>query len=285
MEIEVKIINSFSIDNAGGNPAGVVLHADSLSSEQKQLIAKEARLSETAFVSRSAEADFKLEFFTPTKQIAHCGHATIATFSYLKSIGIIRGTTSSKETIDGTRKILFEENEAYMEQSAPIFEDVKDKIKILDSLSINDVILDQSFPIVTGNTGNSFLLIGIKHESTLASLKPDFKLIDEISRDLNCIGYYVFALTDGAFDAQTRMFAPTYGINEESATGMAAGPLAGLLYTYGRPKGRYTIGQGNYMSPSSAGRLHVNVNAGPNGITNLMAGGDAYISQTIFIQL
>ncbi|WP_245823732.1 PhzF family phenazine biosynthesis protein [Photobacterium proteolyticum] len=40
-------------------------------------------LSETAFVSQSDVADFKLAFFTPNRRIAHCGHATIATFSCL----------------------------------------------------------------------------------------------------------------------------------------------------------------------------------------------------------
>ena len=52
-----------------------------LSNEQKILIAQKVGLSETAFFSKSTVTDFKLDFFTPTRQIAHCGHATIAAFS------------------------------------------------------------------------------------------------------------------------------------------------------------------------------------------------------------
>jgi PhzF family phenazine biosynthesis protein len=89
MKIEAHIINAFVDGNLGGNPAGVVLNADVLSGSQKLEIASKIGLSETAFVSPSKVADFKLDFFAPTKQIAHCGHATIATFIYLRELGLI----------------------------------------------------------------------------------------------------------------------------------------------------------------------------------------------------
>ena len=104
-EVIIKIVYAFSISGVGGNPAGVVLNADNLSIEEKQRIAGYVGLSEIAFVSKSNQADFKLDFFTPTRQIAHCGHATIATFSYLKKKGFVIGDRSSKETIDGSREI------------------------------------------------------------------------------------------------------------------------------------------------------------------------------------
>ena len=63
MQVNVKILNAFSINNKGGNPAGVVLHSDELATEQKQGIALKLGLSEIAFVSSSAIADFKVEFF------------------------------------------------------------------------------------------------------------------------------------------------------------------------------------------------------------------------------
>ena len=98
--INVQILNAFADNGKGGNPAGVVLNADGLSNDNKIEIAKKVGLSETAFVSKSKTEDFKLDFFTPTKQIAHCGHATVATFSYLKQIGALKSDNSSKETIE-----------------------------------------------------------------------------------------------------------------------------------------------------------------------------------------
>lgn len=118
----VKLIHAFSLNGSGGNPAGVVLEADGLTREQKQAIAAKPGFPETAFVSQSTTADFKLDFFTPIKQIPHCGHATIGTFTYLKRTGVITSDRSSKETIDGTRQILYIDQYAFMEQSAPRFQ-------------------------------------------------------------------------------------------------------------------------------------------------------------------
>ena len=101
MKIKAHIINAFVDGNIGGNPAGVVLNADGLSSGNKLEIASIIGLSETAFVSSSEVADFKLEFFTPTKQIAHCGHVTIATFAYLKELGRVTASRTSKENVNG----------------------------------------------------------------------------------------------------------------------------------------------------------------------------------------
>ena len=60
MEIVVQIINAFIDGESGGNPAGVVLDADEFSAIQKLEIAAKVGLSETAFVSSSKSADFKL---------------------------------------------------------------------------------------------------------------------------------------------------------------------------------------------------------------------------------
>lgn len=62
MQIHVKIVAAFVEDNKGGNPAGVVLDADHLTRDQKINIAARVGLSETAFVSRSDQSDFKLDF-------------------------------------------------------------------------------------------------------------------------------------------------------------------------------------------------------------------------------
>jgi PhzF family phenazine biosynthesis protein len=91
------VVNAFVDNGRGGNPAGVVLNAERFSQAQKQAIAAKVGLSETAFVSPSRTADFKLEFFTPTRQIPHCGHATIATFSSLVQLGLLDGARSSTD--------------------------------------------------------------------------------------------------------------------------------------------------------------------------------------------
>ncbi len=61
--IKVEKVSAFSKEGQGGNPAGVVMDASSLTEENMQAIAKEVGYSETAFVMPSETADFKVSFF------------------------------------------------------------------------------------------------------------------------------------------------------------------------------------------------------------------------------
>ncbi|WP_299775265.1 PhzF family phenazine biosynthesis protein [uncultured Pseudoteredinibacter sp.] len=282
MNIDVSIVNAFVVDGRGGNPAGVVLDADRFSKEQKLEIAAQVGLSETAFVSHSDVADIKLEFFTPTRQIAHCGHATVATFSYLSQQGLLKNSESSKETIDGNRAVKLVSGAAFMEQIAPMFVSVnKDRQEILAALNIAETKLS-SEPLIV-NTGNSFLIAEVDSQGTLEQLNINQEKVEALSEKYDLIGFYIFSRESytGSADATARMFAPRYGIEEESATGMAAGPLACYLYEKKAiDKSEFLIEQGYAMSPASPSQITVKLELHQGSIQSLMAGGHAAVSET-----
>jgi len=289
MEVKIQIINAFIDGESGGNPAGVVLDADKFSSRQKSKIAAKIGLSEIAFVSSSKSADFKLDFYTPTRQIAHCGHATIATFSYLQQLGRIGKPTSSKETIDGNRNIFIDCDMAFMEQLAPSYKEVDHHMESLISflgISVRD-LLSHYKPFIV-NTGNSFLVVPLKDEKAVLSAHPDYGAIQKISEEFDLIGYYIFSQQTKVpgRDAGTRMFAPRYGINEESATGMAAGPLACYLYDkMGINTEVYLIEQGHFMKPPSPSVITVKLNFENGKIAGLIAGGKAKVIKSLTISI
>jgi len=289
LKIQAHIINAFVDGKIGGNPAGVVLDADNLSPEQKLEIASKIGLSETAFVSTSEVADFKLEFFTPTKQIAHCGHATIATFAYLKALGRVTESRTSKETIDGTREIFIDGGMAFMEQVSPKYANAKnEENEILSSLNLASTDLINGLSPVIVNTGNAFLIVPLKNENAVVLIKPDIGAITKLSEKYDLIGYYVFSgdTKDQGRDAGTRMFAPRYGIVEESATGMAAGPLACYLYDkMGINKDVFLIEQGHFMKPPSPSIMSVKLNLEDGKIAGLMAGGKAKVMKSLTISI
>lgn len=282
--ITAHIVSGFVADGKGGNPAGVVLDADGLSDAQMQDITAQIGLSETAFVSSSDEAGFQLDFFTPNRRIAHCGHATIAAFSYLAQIGRVAQGETSKMTVDGLRTIIIKGKQAFMEQTAPKYQSADDwaqaDVSLLDVLRAiglkADDLLDGHAPMLV-NTGNSFVVIPVKNERILADIVPDQDAINVISEKLDLIGFYPFAIpAKGAdTDATTRMFAPRYAIPEESATGMAAGPLACYLHdVLGHPSTQFKIAQGHFMTPASPSLIDVDLDIAGNGtITSLTAGG------------
>jgi PhzF family phenazine biosynthesis protein len=286
----VPIVNAFVDGAVGGNPAGVLLAADELTSEQKLAIAREVGLSETAFVSRSDSAAFKLEFFTPTRQIAHCGHATIATFSLLRERGMVGNGTTSKETIDGIRQIEIEGEFVFMEQRAPTYTELTSAqaASVFDSIGAaqHAVLRDQPPCIV--DTGNRFLLVPLAQESDLARLRPAFAAISAISEELQVIGYHVFARKPAGSErrATARMLAPLYGIDEEAATGMAAGPLACWLYDRaGERQASMLIEQGMFMQPPSPSLLTARLELDAGKIERLFVGGRGKVMSELRIAI
>lgn len=292
--VTAQIVSGFVKDGAGGNPAGVVLDADDLLSEQMQEIARKLGMSETAFVSASDTAGFRLDFFTPNRRIAHCGHATIAAFSYLAQLGRVSEGETSKMTVDGPRKIIIRGTESYMEQLAPRYSApadwaaqgvrLEDVLRAL-GLSADDLIEDVAPRLV--NTGNSFIIVPVRDCDRLAAITPDQSAIETISEALDLIGFYVFAVGTAAADATTRMFAPRYAIPEEAATGMAAGPLACFLYdVMAVRKSRFDIAQGDFMDPPSPSRIYVDLERDAHGtITGLLAGGRGETLREVTVSL
>ncbi|QJQ98840.1 PhzF family phenazine biosynthesis protein [Halomonas sp. PGE1] len=292
MQIDVQIVNAFIDGNAGGNPAGVVVDANALTAAQKLKVARQIGLSETAFVSASVRATIRLEFFTPTRQIAHCGHATIATFSLLRQLGIIGVGRHAKETVDGNRDILVEDGMAFMEQRAPAYAPIEMASdlggRIMASLGLaNAESLGVGAPCVV-NTGNAFLLVPLPDERAVAELSPRLPLVESISDELDLIGYYVFSTETQVKGrhAGARMFAPRFGIAEEAATGMAAGPLACYLHDHlGVAEREMLIEQGRLMQPPSPSVIRVELELADGKISRLMAGGAARVMSTLRVEV
>ena len=286
MRVDVFIVNAFTDNDQGGNSAGVVLNADQLSAPQKLAIAQQVGLSETAFVSSSSVADYKLEFFTPVRQIPHCGHATIATFSFLNQQGYLGEGWFAKETIDGIRRIRLADGRAFMEQTAPRYLGLGDqRATVLASLGLKDSDLLAEPCLV--NTANTFLVLGLKNLNQLSSLVIDLPAISVISERLDLIGYYIFSTGNSlTYDANTRMFAPRYGINEESATGTAAGPLACYLYDKLAVKhDKFIIEQGHFMPRPSPSLIYTELELMNQSIKALLVGGQARLMSEMIVEI
>ncbi|KAM3835234.1 phenazine biosynthesis-like domain-containing protein isoform 3-T3 [Vipera latastei] len=90
MKISIFIIDAFTKQPFGGNPAAVCLLEDELEEGWHQKIAAEMNLSETAFIRKLHPTDdftksscFGLRWFTPTNEVPLCGHATLASAAVL----------------------------------------------------------------------------------------------------------------------------------------------------------------------------------------------------------
>ncbi len=233
-KIEIFQIDAFTKEVFRGNPAGVTF-TDSLNENEKQFIAKEMNLSETAFISHSQKADYKLQWFTPTKEVNLCGHATIASLHYLFGKGIISDNQKiSFETLSGIINCSMENGNYIMQIPTPqLIEFNGCKQEILTALGIINVdVSDLPFILLD----NGYLFITIKSLNALWNIKPDYKMLNEISetkKEFFDIAVFTNETVNKDSSAHLRFFAPFHGIDEDPVTGSACGPLLLVLLKLG----------------------------------------------------
>lgn len=276
MRIKVYTLNAFSKLNNGGNPAGVVLNSDSLSEKEMCVIAKKIGFSETAFVQKSKNADFKIRFFTPNKEVDLCGHATIATFYLLANQDLIKPGNYNQETRAGILNVEVRNDKIiFMSQNPPEFFEIINKGEIAKSLNISEDKIVSELPAQIVSTGLRDILIPINNLKDLNSIKPNFNKIAELSKTHNVIGYHLFTLkTKFGSTAHCRNFAPLCDVYEEAATGTSNGALGCFLFKYGKIKAKNMIFEQGY-SMNKPSEILVSLKTDNQQIVEVKVGGIA----------
>ena len=246
------IVDAFTSQPFGGNPAGVVLlDGDSFPAEELMLqIAAELRYSETAFVKRDSDSQYTVRYFTSKTEVELCGHATIATFSLLYKLQLVKGecichTKAGDLNIRVGEKVL-------MQMATPrIVDTITDSEEIYRAIGVTDY--HSTLPVQIAYSGLPDIMIPLRDVSMLQSLKPDMEAITAITRKYDAVSFHVFAFAGDGHTAHVRDFAPLYDIPEESATGTANAALTHYLQQNGRipSTGDFSFLQGEAMGRPS----------------------------------
>lgn len=292
MKLTIYQVDSFTTTVLEGNPAGVVLDAGGLDDRQMLRIAREMNKSETAFIiDRKGDGyDIEVRFFTPSKEVPICGHATIAAhYVYAKEKGIDKGTIIQKTRAGILPVEIVDENNdkrVIMTQAGIEFGQIidgREREELIKGLRISPDAIDGELPIQIVSTGHSKVMVPIRTKETLDSMEIDPGILAGLSKEIGCNGFYAFT-----FDAREkgilvsgRMFAPAIGINEDPVTGNANGPLGAYLTRYGKiekKKDGYTfeIKQGEAINRK--GYMKVHVFSGENGPELVKISGRACIA-------
>ncbi|MEM1407495.1 MAG: PhzF family phenazine biosynthesis protein [Bacteroidota bacterium] len=207
MTIPVYQVDAFTDELFKGNPAAVCPLEEWLPNDVLQQIAAENNLSETAFFVKK-DVDFELRWFTPTVEVALCGHATLASahvlFEHLEYTqpGIHfhtaeSGTLNVSKSKDGLCMDLPVDNPVEATPPPALFR----------ALGIDET------PCYKGETD---YLIVLQDQLSLDKIKPDFRALAKIEAR----GIIVTAPGEN-HDFVSRFFCPQVGIDEDPVTGSA----------------------------------------------------------------
>ena len=280
--MKIHVVYAFAKDGIGGNPAGVVLCPSPLSSETMQSVAAAAGYSETAFIEVIDNNTQRIRFFAPSKEVALCGHATVASYSWLFQQNHIPQGAHTMLCKAGPQQIIVEEDGSIsMSQNLPTFGPKISPQEVLHALGIQGAQLHPTLPIQVASTGLNKIFVPLRSISDLHSIIPNQEEIARVSMQNNAIGMYCYTReTLHKSTAHCRNFAPVVGIMEDSATGTSAAALSTLLHHFGvfpnQQDLNLTYEQG-YAIDTPA-ELYVRLEQTDGNITAVWVRGFAYFS-------
>lgn len=266
------IVDAFTDQPFGGNPAGVVLlEGDPFPSETLMLqVAAELRYSETAFVRRLSPTEYHVRYFTPKAEVELCGHATIAIFSLLHQMQLAEGECLC-HTLAGDLRIEVGEKVMMQMATPSIVATVDDTDEIYRALGLADYL--PTLPVQIAYSGLPDIMIPISDVAILNGLQPTMEAVAAITQTHKAVSFHMFAFGNDGYTAHVRDFAPLYGVPEESATGTANAALTHYLAVNGviPRQGDFAFLQGEAMGRPSVVATRIAIDG------NIYVGGTAYV--------
>jgi trans-2,3-dihydro-3-hydroxyanthranilate isomerase len=253
-----------------GNQLAVFTDAREIPESQLQRLAKEMNFSETTFVyPPEGDGHIRMRIFTPVKELPFAGHPTLGTAFVLAmpmQLGEIRietqgGIVPVRLEREGAR-IVF----GRMEQPLPTIEPFAAATELQEILGV-----ESQLPVELYDNGVPHVFVTLGSFEEVAALQPDSKRLSS----LGLYGFNCFASV-GA-EVKTRLFIPGAGVDEDAATGSAAGPLALHLVRHGRIGfgEEIVISQGAEIGRPST--LYARVDGSADAIERIEVGGSAVV--------
>jgi trans-2,3-dihydro-3-hydroxyanthranilate isomerase len=253
-----------------GNQLAVFTDARDLTDGDMQALAREMNFSESTFVLPPTVegADVRIRIFTPGNELPFAGHPTLGSAFVLAAplqLPVIRlETLAGIVPVELERegpKIVF----GWMDQPIP----PATPFDAADELCAAIGIESSGLPVEWYDLGPGHVYVELESAAQVAALEPDFAAIGRVTG----LGVNTFARDGSGW--KTRMFAPGHGVNEDPATGSAAGPLAIHLARHGRIAFGETIGISQGAEINRPSKLYAVVEGTSERIERVRVGGSA----------
>lgn len=250
-------VDAFTDRPFAGNPAAVVPLGEWLPDELLRKIAAENNLSETAFVTPGRDAsgapiapgthtprldgadhaDYLLRWFTPAREVALCGHATLATahvlFAELTaddplapaarpddscSEDVLRfATRSGPVSVERDRPGSPDPDLLWLDFPAITAETPTDVPGLAGALGAEPVGV---FATPENHPAGGNTLVELASEAELRGLTPDLRALARLAQGcFICTAPAGDELAADGVDFTSRFFAPRFGVDEDPATG------------------------------------------------------------------
>jgi PhzF family phenazine biosynthesis protein len=203
-EYRIVQVDAFADRPFTGNPAAVMPLDAWLPDEVMQAIAMENNLAETAFIVPVQDSsEYELRWFTPTIEVALCGHATLASAHVLMQGDSIRFRTRKAGMLEVRR-----EGDGYAISLPAWMPEPRELPGVVAALGCEaeETLWHE----------RQYAVVRVGSEAEVVSLDPDFRALARGGDVLTIV-----TAPGSATDVVSRVFAPGAGIDEDPVTGAA----------------------------------------------------------------
>lgn len=202
-------VDAFTDRPFAGNQAAVMPLTEWLDDDVLQAIGEENNFAETAFYLPDAtgEADYELRWFTPTVEIALCGHATLASghIIFLQNPDMDQITFRTRKAGVLVMKRDGGEYALGLPAYAPEPKEMPEITALLGGNPVETQFHKGRYNIICYDTAEEVL-----------ALEPDLKALGALGDD-----QYICTAPGKDSDVLSRVFVPGGGVDEDSVTGSA----------------------------------------------------------------
>ncbi len=196
-----------------------------------QRIACWTNLSETTFLLKSSQADYRLRIFTPRQELPFAGHPTIGSaHAALESGFVSRKKKLVQECGAGLIELSVEDDGRIFLKGPPA------KVQKMKQ-QIPSIPLAPASAVMKVDVGPVWVVAEVSDAEALAVLKPDMTALAEWSESLRVTGTTVFAKSNEPQSAiHVRSFAPAHGVPEDPVCGSGNLSVGVFLRENGLPE-------------------------------------------------
>ena len=202
-------VDAFADRPFTGNQAAVMPLDAWLEDDVLQAIGEENNFAETAFylADDSGAADYELRWFTPTEEVALCGHATLASGHIILSQQPDRDQVTFRTRKAGILTVMRDGNGYAL--GLPAYVPAAAAIPAIVELVGGD-------PVETLTYQGDYHVLRYARAAEILGLKPDLKALAALGN-----AQFICTAPGTDTDVLSRVFVPGGGVDEDSVTGSA----------------------------------------------------------------
>jgi len=211
MKFPYFAVNAFCKGTFSGNPAGVCILEEWLSTDELQNMASQLYFPETAFLFPGKLGVWSIRWFTPKTEVELCGHGTLAAAHALFDEGLVTAGSEITFSSNSGKLVVRKAEKNRLSMDFPLLK--------ARASSVSPALVEGlgAYPDEV-YAGDHFLCV-FEDEERIHELKPDFQALSGFN---SFVGVIVTARTSRVgYHFISRYFAPGIGIDEDHATGSA----------------------------------------------------------------